>query len=47
TGADSQWTILSNLAGTAEVSYLDILDDLSQSATPVVSGEEDNPSVSE
>jgi len=47
TGADSQWTILSNLAGTTEVSYLDILDDLSQSATPVVSGEEDNPSVSE
>lgn len=45
TGADSQWTILSMLAGSAEVSYLDILDELSQSATPVVSGEEDNPPV--
>jgi hypothetical protein len=47
TGADSQWTILSHLAGTEQVSYLDILDDLSQAATPVVSGEEDNPSISE
>jgi len=46
-GADSQWTILSHLAGTETTSYLDILDDLTQSATPVVAGEQDNPSVTE
>ena len=47
TGAASQWTVLSSLSGSDKVSYLDILDELSQSATPVVAGEEDNPSIDE
>jgi hypothetical protein len=45
TGADSQWTLLRHLSGRALVGYDKILEDLSQSAVPVVAGEEDNPAV--
>lgn len=47
TGAASQWTVLSALADTEPHSYMSIVDDLGSSATPVVSGEEDNPSIDE
>jgi hypothetical protein len=47
TGAASMWTVLSNMIDTEPHAYLDILRDLGGSATPVVSGEEDNPSIDE
>lgn len=47
TGADSQWTVLRHLASTEHTTFMDIMDDLGSSATPVVSGEEDNPSIDE
>jgi len=45
TGAASQWTVLSALAATEHTTFMDIMDDLGPSATPAVSGEEDNPSI--
>ncbi len=47
TGTASQWTVLSALADTKPHSYMSIVDELGSSATPVVSGEEDNPSIDE
>jgi hypothetical protein len=47
TGAASQMTVLSALSDVKAHSYMSILDDLGSSATPVVSGEEDNPSIDE
>ena len=47
TGSASQWTVLSHLADDEHHSFMEIVDELGSSATPVVSGEEDNPSINE
>ena len=47
TGAASQMIVLSALVDDEPHSYMEIVDDLGSSATPVVSGEEDNPSIDE